>query len=770
MIPVSLTLRGFKGILSGMGIEEVSIDFSSLPDGLIAICGQTGGGKTTLMDNMHPYRLQPFKARKAQDWSPGAFSYYDQCYGSDARKEFVFDMNGVRYKSLILIDADKRKQEAYLYRGGLGSRDWQPLNDGKTRTYDEAVEKICGSPTLFFTSVFRAQSARSLADYKRSEIVSVLSELLNIDHIRQQGDKCRQVVSSLQGKLDIVRSKLSDMESDAAVTTDLQHAICEEDSLIAEEHMRLDFAKKELEVKRAEISGIRERAAAAASNRERIMQLRSQIASEMQRMSEAEKGCTAAEADFDRRITALRSAQEVFVDSHNHRVARANKILSGAEQIREAVSREPALVDTLVSRNQRLDDARELKAQRKEAVAKLEVEKERLFVEVSSLESSIKKLDGVECENQNCRFIADALNARYVLPGKIEARNDVQRRLSDLYRLVEASDAEVPELIDAVDRCAAELEECRKFTRLLPELEISERNLAEWTAEFEEKSKQCESDIKTLEGEKWYVGSDYDLKMSKAKDVVRGLEAQLDCIPKDIDESESLRFALIQEGAILSSITGFENNILDRERHVSGLKAKLQVCLERQSSGDLLRAEDSALSARIATFSLLGKACSNDGIIALELDDAAPAIASIVNELLRDCYGSRFSVRMETQAEKLDGSMKETFDIVVIDADTGTEQSITECSGGQNLWLEDSITRGICLFNIHRSDRVFGTMFSDERDGALDSERRRDFMAVKRKALEVGSHQREYFISHSPELVDMADARILVQRGGVVIA
>jgi len=114
--------------------------------------------------------------------------------------------------------------------------------------------------------------------------------------------------------------------------------------------------------------------------------------------------------------------------------------------------------------------------------------------------------------------------------------------------------------------------------------------------------------------------------------------------------------------------------------------------------------------------------------------------------------------------------MKDVFDIIVFDSETGEESSITEKSGGQTTIIEDAITRGICLYNIHRSDRVYGTLYSDERDGALDADRKLEFLKVKREALRVGTHSREFFISQTPDLVEMADARIVLAPGGARIA
>jgi exonuclease SbcC len=42
-------------------------------------------------------------------------------------------------------------------------------------------------------------------------------------------------------------------------------------------------------------------------------------------------------------------------------------------------------------------------------------------------------------------------------------------------------------------------------------------------------------------------------------------------------------------------------------------------------------------------------------------------------------------------------------------------------------------------------------------DGALDPERKRMFMAMKREVLRLGGYEREFFISQTPELTAMAD-------------
>lgn len=54
--PLSLTLKGFKGIRSGLGRDTITLDLEALVGDaqLVAIAGSNGRGKTTVMDNLHP--------------------------------------------------------------------------------------------------------------------------------------------------------------------------------------------------------------------------------------------------------------------------------------------------------------------------------------------------------------------------------------------------------------------------------------------------------------------------------------------------------------------------------------------------------------------------------------------------------------------------------------------------------------------------------------------------------------------------------------------
>jgi DNA repair protein SbcC/Rad50 len=157
---------------------------------------------------------------------------------------------------------------------------------------------------------------------------------------------------------------------------------------------------------------------------------------------------------------------------------------------------------------------------------------------------------------------------------------------------------------------------------------------------------------------------------------------------------------------------------------------------------------------------LFAKCMSNDGLIALSIDDSGPTLSSLADDLLLACYGPRFTVSLKTLVETAKGEAREGFDIVVHDAESGEAKSVTQMSAGERVWINESLTRAIALYLTQNSGRHYETLFSDEADGPLDPERKRMFMTMKREVLRIGGYTQEFFVSQTPELAAMADVVI----------
>lgn len=866
MKPISLRLRKFKGILDGMGIEELYFDISSL-NGLIAVTGGNGKGKTTFLDNLHPYRLMPFKLRKAKDWSPAAFSYYDHCYGPDAEKDFIFEQNSKRYRTLLQVDAERRKQEAFLYEQ-QGDK-WVPLNDGKTKTYDAALEEIMGSPSLFFTSVFRGQGAKNLSDYTRGDIINLISELLNIDHIKAQGDKAGKVVDALKGIASVDQTRLSAINAELATEDGIKEEIktlgiqsdAKKSELLVLKTSLDDNAKAVSEIDKKKVrrdtelgrlddlnktqtSDISEIGSINKSLSEitaRTTQEKGRVEAEFEGIAtETDKETKTLEKDQTTREAAWKTTKEKLTIS----IQRAGKISGNAVEIRKKVSEEEKTKSDLVLLKNRLiqqegekekgaakdQELAEVKKNITTTEADIKVLNARKDTDIKHLTAVIEqtkkeaeKLNGLDCNpqqigwiNESCRFIKDAVIAKGKIPGLKAELSLLQESKPEHVKLMTYLDNLQKEVkiltpeVAIIARCSEEIsiirrdiaikdkeiEDIRKWTVLLPELEQAEKNLGQWKGESEEKGREFEelsldnsgklsaltlklkakSTEKTVRLSEIVTRYEEDARNLKEKEAV--IRERVNIRTAEIGKLQSsISTDLATEiSALAQKASGIRKAICEVEEALTSfsirsgiLEGKLQDLALKKEVATELYTRIGRFSKEIAKFALLAKGCSNNGIIALEIDDSGPSISATTNNLLNSCYGPRFTIRFETQSQNTDGSMKENFDITVFDAETGTEKSITEMSGGQVCWIEDAITKAICHFNIHRSDRSFDTLFTDEKDGALDKDRKREYMAVKRRAMELGTHSREFFITQTPELQEMANTILVFDKGGITV-
>ena len=903
MKPLYLKLRGFKGIRAGLGLDEIELDLRNLPTGLISICGENGRGKTTLMDNLHPYRLMPYKLKDSDGWSTRAFSYYRQTFGRDALKELIWQMGEITYRSVIMIDAEKGAQEAYLYQEDSAGT-WHPYNtavkDGKTAPYDQAVEEICGTPSMFFTSVFRGQKAKELTAYSRGDILAVVTELLNIDHIKLQGQKAGEVVKALTGTLDSITTlkkpllaaqdgRQTLLDSQATQQAGLEQAKQESTDLaatLASAEKRLQSIElacsaetvsrqrlAEMEARHGELgrekntaiaeadrtlAGYRQDQQAATNDlaqaeREAEKELSDALAGFKQDQQTATNDLAQAEREVDRELADIGDRRQVALD-----------IISRAEEIRQAVERE-AEVDgqltkarttreTLVAsykalaerqkegiqKKSEVDAAqREVKAEEERRTAnkgELIRERERCEVQKRTLDVGLDcKADGSGWTNDACPLLQDALKAKARID-EIDAQvlrigNEafaVGTRLSlvDLRGVVERLSTEHQNLYGTVDAdIKACTEEGAAAAQRITDLEGEAKRVAEVAALIfdletaEERIQELagrETSVKSLLEEKRKANTTRQHELANkitgretaTKSLVEGKRTasatrQQDLTTKISEVDERLKLKIVgidrRQAELATEISTLKNTlsgekdteqeecrtaiatarqnieavdrkISDRHRELGALAAQLTDLDTKAVEITRFDERTTKINEELIAWKVLVRACSNDGIISLEVDDAGPSISAIANDLLSSCYGPRFSIRMETQAEKSDGDLKNVFDITVFDAERDEEKSIRDMSGGEVTTIEDAVVRSFNLFNLGKGNRHYKVVFTDEKDGALSPQRKKEYLEVMRRALEIGKHEQAFFITQTEELQEAAESRIIMEYGGVRIA
>jgi len=201
------------------------------------------------------------------------------------------------------------------------------------------------------------------------------------------------------------------------------------------------------------------------------------------------------------------------------------------------------------------------------------------------------------------------------------------------------------------------------------------------------------------------------------------------------------------------------------EMEVAGLEGERRGLGEPAEQLKVLREREACLADDAADWALLERSLGRQGVQALEVDAAGPGVTSISNELLESCYGPRFSIAFETVALKKDGDQKAVFDVRIIDSEMGRVGK--KGSGGEQAILDEAQRLGFATYNTRRSEVPIRSLWRDETAGALDPESADQYVAMLRKAREIGGYHQIFFVAHQPAVYEQADARIFVKDGRV---
>lgn len=167
-----LTQVKIKGVMSPFrGATPLEINFDALGRGLVAVVGDNGQGKSTILE-------APFAALYRKPCSRNG-SLCDYADGNDAFIEAHFnDGPGRDYRVMLSIDADARKIEPYLFHNG------QSLTNGRAAPFDAQVQRLFGTRELALASVFSAQNrAGSFVDMPKGQRKQLFVQLLGLDKL-----------------------------------------------------------------------------------------------------------------------------------------------------------------------------------------------------------------------------------------------------------------------------------------------------------------------------------------------------------------------------------------------------------------------------------------------------------------------------------------------------------------------------------------------------------------------------------------------------------
>jgi exonuclease SbcC len=807
--PLKLSLQGFTGIFAAFGRDSLVLDLQTIPDdaALVALVGPNGAGKSTILDSLHPYRVMPSRSTTL---GPGGFSYWTQITGATAMKELLWENDGVRYRTLLSFKTTGKtqKSDCYLYQWDSSSDDWKPvqladgtLSDGKSSTYDHCVDTILGPPEKFFTAHFSAQGRKTIASYGAGDIKSILASVLNLQGYRELAAKAALVGKFLRQQLEGLHDELAEARNHDNTAAVLSGEVKKVEELIRAGGADEASAQTNLDGAREAMAGLLAKRNAQAKNADEVRFLNEQIGTVMTKAESSKASISTQSAREQERhqseaisSKATIAAAQSSVRSSEAEMRRLNGVLAEKDAVAQAVARLPdhksilEQIDTSIEVDQvTIAGAAALRIELNGLVAqhaRLSSEGQAKTIVIQTLKDTSLLVEQVPCKGSQmqlaCPLMEQANAAKRDVPAheaeqtaKRETYLSMGRKVKDLQTKVASYDAievEVRETQKKRKLAAAAQDADNHFAARAPLIADAVTRLPVLAQEIEQQRQaiaaatdrltQATTALAEIESEKAKA-----LALVEANKMAetRVLEDRFSKLEKPVTDAEveAYRNVASRAGAALAEVQARARALSEQKVTLLG---KLEAVRALSARSVQVKAQAERLQEEIAKWKLTEKGLGNDGCVALSIDDAGPEIAAICNSLLSDCFEGRFVVRLDTQSETKTGMMKETFDVKVFDGHRGTEKSLGDMSGGEEVLVNECLTRSVALYASQSSTTHCETLFTDETDGALDLDAKRTFMQMKRAVLKQGGYGREFFITHTPELWEMADYKIMVAK------
>ncbi len=771
-----LLLRGAKGIKKGLGLDEIEIDFSQFKPGIVAFIGKNGSGKTTIMENLHPYRC--LVSRDG--------SLHTHFFLKDSYRVLEFDYKGKSYESRILIDALTGSSEAYLKCNGVA------LNDGKLTTYDSEIEKILGTQQLFFSSFFSGQQAKGIAQLKPTERKKLFFELLNLDVYEGYLKSAKEKLNSAELELADVEGQIKALNVDPNDLENLKVELNSHKSNSAGYKMKVEelenrILSTEYQIKTTEYELLQLEESAKKNKEllEKISNIRSKHADEIQKLIEKRDS-------IEQELWKLNRETKGMEENIKNRPLIEEKLKSIADiecKLKKHKERKEQLRKELDVLQEKENEYQTLYSSKKEEymkanskVKEYEIIIKNLKEQQSALILNTKILDNVPCDvliGQKCRFVSNAYSDKEKLNPLAEKISEYESQISLLNQSTFQMSKQLNELID--NHNTNELNALKELLKLEGQeissldSELFQLALDDWESQLKRIDTfqiKIESNCEKIE----MLEKSFEDLVETIETANKNIAIQISEIEKEIvttvndlrDEKNGLLKTYSSELIELKNeLAHNKDKVLNYEKSITVTAEKITVLNENIKKTTTLNQKRDKIQKEIIDWNFICKAFDKNGIPVLKLENSAVEITTITNELLQ-LFESKFRIVFETTKLSADKKkQKETFDINIIEDDGICE--ISNKSGGQRVWIETAIQQAIS-YVIRQQGNKIDTAFLDEKDGALDDSAAANYVDMLKKSHEMNGVYNTFFITHRTELLDFIPQHVRLVDGYVEVS
>lgn len=788
--------------------KHVDLDLAGIEGCLVAVVGENGAGKSTLLELLAAalYRECPTRG-----------TLTDLATARDAFLE-VRAVNGAAYSIRQTADSISKKGESLvLDAAGV------PVLDGtKVSAFDAWAKSHVLPPELLYSSSFSPQGRRGFLDMSAADRKKLLVRMLDLERFERMADAAREHAKAEKALCESLRARLGDLAKPDMEALRLAYA---------ETQARIDTAVEAVRVARVALDRARAAAGDAARARELAEQRRAaegrhgaalssvrDIESRLANNRAVLAECDAIRAAVERAAgleTELAVARAHVDDARAALTAAVSAEREGKAAMQRAEQEETKTAARVESIRVRLND-RDAISRATARIDTLKTQEQELLQQITDTEdrSSLLEVLVLSGKDQRIAVLRDAIV-------QIEEGDD------DAPLAAWAHSARVSDdvLAARADKAPEELKAARSLLaasrqgleKLRAELRTAERLAARAgeIAQAEADLAAAKVDLDAAQGRKvqatetWRasitVNTAADVSAKKAQDALdtlqserKGLEpllAKLAPLEQAQVRIEERTAQLVVANAALSAceaelaglpvvtvetvdLSAYEHGVMQgeaAERAVREQRSRAHAAIEAAEAVNAKRAaierDIAKAESELSDWTRLAQDLGRDGLQAMELDAALPEINTMANELLRSCHGTRFTVELRTDRLSSDGKkVIEGLPMRVIDVEKGRDADADTYSGGECVIAGEAVSLALTMLACRRSGLQDCTIVRDESGAALDPANARAYVAMLRMAARQLGARKVFLVSHSPEIQEMCDARILVGDGTAVIA
>lgn len=666
------------------------------------------------------------------------------------RKRLLLRVQGIERIETLAARAGERARAARSSRSEAQARldeavrAIEPIAPGALEEAENAVADAAGTVVAARNAV---DGARVELDAARARAAAMRAHDEALDRAKREHARARETVAAVEKRLENNRGLL------------------EHESVIRSSHARADELRANVRTHEQAYEALMQANVDAGNALRRAL---ATVVDYERRVAEAERAHAAAAARFDRHQAALAAvpAREAAL-AESHAADEAHEAALGAlSQLRDAqAGRSAVRISNLRGALEDIETSQPPINDRETARSALAADDEQAAREASY------PADLAAAEHRVVETRARAARARTALA---EARRACEG-------LDEHASAEYAAAYERLDDLRGELCVAR------------DAHEARDDAAAETGTRLTEASLAVLDARATLLAADSVLRawpgdvlvrLDQARARVEELEAQLGPARAARDAAEAQEAALAATppppshlDLYLVDLEGYEASlrraeVAHRERVAehAALRARVDANARAEARRTEARASLALADRELARWSRLAADLGRDGVQALLVDAAGPALSALVNDLLHACVSTRWTVTIATSRTTKAGEDRETLELRVLDAESGREGTIETYSGGERVLLGEAISLALTVAACRTSGMSAPCLVRDESGAALDAEKARAFVAMLRRAAGMVSAARVMLVTHASSVVAECDAALVVEGGAMRLA